>query len=151
MKINAGWELKSKNKAICRWFIAWDELPSGQIAGAISGFAGGGTFVVERFYGTCEKSKLTKLWIDLEDRISGDSVEFDDCGAESLAICESGLDAIWEWNDNEVWCDTDEVVLQPAKTKALIKDVEMLLLAKDKAAFLHSICELAGLTASPGI
>ena len=43
-----------------------------------------------------------------------------------------------------------ELSLKFKAISTLSKDGDMLLLAKDKTSFLHSVCELAGLTASPG-
>ena len=48
MHINAGWEETTKGKAICRWLVAWQSVSTTQVAGAVAGYAGGGSFVVER-------------------------------------------------------------------------------------------------------
>jgi hypothetical protein len=149
MKINAAWEIKTKSKAICRWIVAWDDVKKDEIAGAVAGYAGGGGFVVERFYGKLKGGKLTALWIDFTDTISGNEIEFDDCGDQALAVAEAGLDAIWEWNDNDAWSDTDEVILLNSKSSDLKKVKDMLHLGEESLPCLQMICEKAGLTAAP--
>jgi hypothetical protein len=124
-------------------------MPGGRIAGAVAGYAGGGTFVVERFYAKHQGGKLSSLWMDQTDRISQKEIDFERCGADVLAICESALDAIWQWNDNEVWCDTDEVILQSARTASLKAEGEMLFLATDQSSTVSVICKLAGLNSCP--
>jgi hypothetical protein len=149
MKINAAWEVRSGDKLICRWFVAWQEAGKNEIAGAIAGFCGGGSFLVERFYGKLSKNSFTSLWIDLTDRVSGEDIEFEDCGKEIETITDSGLDEVWKWNNNDIWCDMDEVVLIDGKTPELDADEDMLYLNQGSAPFLHDLCEMAGLTAGP--
>jgi len=149
MKINAAWEVRSGDKLICRWFVAWQETGKNKIAGAIAGFCGGGSFLVERFYGKLSQGRFTSLWIDLTDRVTGEDIEFEDCGDEIIAITDSGLENVWEWNNNDIWCDMDEVVLKDGKTNELDEEEDMLYLSQDSAPFLHDLCEMAGLTAGP--
>jgi hypothetical protein len=149
MKINAAWEVKSGEKLICRWFVAWQETKENTIAGVIAGFCGGGSFLVERFYGKLSHDRFTSLWIDLTDRVTGEDIEFEDCGDEIIAITDSGLENVWEWNNNDIWCDMDEIVLINGKTPELDEEEDMLYLNQDNAPFLHDLCEMAGLTAGP--
>ena len=88
--------------------------------------------------------------MDFTDRVTGEEVDFDTLDDEIRSACESALDQIWEWNDNDEWGDSDEVVLLKAKREDLAAKKEMLYLAKDSAPFLQTICEKAGLTAAPG-
>ena len=150
MHINAGWERKSENKAICRWFVAWSEIKGMEYSGAIAGYSGGGAFIVERFYAKTDSTgQLTKLWIDFTDHLSGDEIEFDDCGENALTISESCLDCVWDWNDNDIWNDTDQVVLRNDKQSLIKADDDLLLFSDNQAPFLKKICEYAGLTAAP--
>ena len=48
-----------------------------------------------------------------------------------------------------VWGETDEVLLVPARQKALQVKGNMLYLASDVEPWVRSVCELAGLTAAP--
>ena len=105
---------------------------------------------VERFYGRLNDGNLSSLWMDFTDRVTGEEVNFDTLDDEIRSACESALDQIWEWNDNDEWGDSDEVVLLKAKREDLAAKKEMLYLAKDSAPFLRIICEKAGLTAAPG-
>lgn len=149
MFINAAWEAKTKKKAICRWFVAWTKLGIDEYAGAVAGFGGGGSFIVERFYAKEKGGKLASLWIDFTDVVTGKEIDFDKCGKKALAVAEEALDCIWEYNDNDAWGDNDEVLLQNDKRADLVAKKDMLFLVKDGAAFLKTICEKAGLTASP--
>jgi hypothetical protein len=149
MHVNAGWEQRAKGKAICRWLVAWEPVSGTQVAGAVAGYSGGGTFVVERFVGTPEGDTFEALWIDFTDRMSGREIDFNSCGRKALATCEAALDMVWEWNDNEVWNDTDEVVLKPERADALTKRRDMLYLTSDTALWIGAACERAGLTAAP--
>ena len=149
MFLNGSWELKTKKKAICRWFIAWEKLGMNAYAGAIAGYSGGGSFVVERFYAIETDGELTSLWIDFNDVIKGKEIDFDKCGQKALAAAEKGLDSIWEWNNNDVWNDTDEVILCEEKRGNLTLKKELFYLDKDQTSFLKIICEKAGLTAFP--
>ena len=149
MFMNAAWEARQKKKFICRWFVAWTKLGADDYAGAVAGFGGGGSFVVERFYAKEKGGKLESLWIDFTDVVTGKEIDFDKCGKKALAAAEEGLDSIWEWNDNDAWGDNDEVILQDDKRADLVAKNDMLYLAKDNAIFLKTICEKAGLTAYP--
>lgn len=149
IELNAGWEIRAPGKSICRWFVSWEHLEDGKLVGAVAGYAGGGAFQVERFFATAKDGELTSLWIDFEDKISGDEVSFDDLRGDIVAECENCLDSIWEWNDKDVWYDTDEVVLSQSMYKKAIKDGDMYLHATRGESFVHVICEKAGLTAAP--
>lgn len=147
--INAAWEVRGKKKSICRWCVAWKSVGSDEIAGVVAGFSGGGAFQVERFYGKMQKGKLTALWIDYTDRITGKEIDFDKLSKKALAACEEGLDVIWEWNDHNEWGESDEVVLLNEKKGECVAKKDMLYLAKDTVPYLRTICENAGLTAAP--
>ena len=149
MFINAAWETKIKTKAICRWFVSWAKLGADEYAGAVAGYGGGGSFIVERFYAKEKGGKLVSLWIDFTDVITGNEIDFSKLKKKALAAAEEGLDCIWKWNDNDAWGDNDEVLLKNDKRTELGAKKDMLYLAADSAAFLKTICEKAGLTAAP--
>ncbi len=148
MNVNAAWET-SADSFRCRWFVAWEKFGDNEIAGAVAGYSGGGSYVVERFYGKLEDEELTALWIDMTDTISGDEIEFEDCGEEADRISDSALQKIWEWNDNDQWCDADQVSLIEGKSAELDSSDDMVYLSPNTAPFLREICERAGLTAGP--
>ncbi|MBM3384822.1 MAG: hypothetical protein FJY40_06785 [Betaproteobacteria bacterium] len=148
-EINAGWEVRGK-KSICRWFVCWRVMGSNDtLVGALAGFSGGGSFEVERFYGKLKKKNLASLWVDFTDRVSDEEIEFDSLDESIRQLCESALDQIWEWNDNDVWSDTDEVVLRKDMKSRTAVDEDMLLFATAKPPFLKELCGLGGLTAAP--
>jgi len=59
-----------------------------------------------------DRLKLASLWVDFTDRVSDEEIEFDSLDEATLELCESAIDQIWEWNDNDIWSDTDEVLLR---------------------------------------
>ena len=149
MLTNGAWEKRSKTKAICRWFVAWENITNEEIAGAVAGYGGGGAFIVERFYGQRIGANLSKLWIDYTDRISNEDIDFQGAGSNALDAAERGLDCIWEWNDHDLWSAADEVVLLAGAAAKLTAKKDMLYLDRDSAPFLRLICEKAALTAGP--
>ena len=149
LQLNAGWEIKSPSKSICRWLVAWVQKGNTEIAGAVAGYSGGGTFQVERFFGTYVDGRLDSLWIDLNDTISGEEVSFSDLDQEVLDLCERALDTIWDWNDHDIWTESDDVVLIQSKRRELIKEYDMYLHSTENHKYLKIICEKAGLTAGP--
>ena len=147
--INAAWEKRGKKESICRWCVVWKSVGPDEIAGAIAGYSGGGAFEVERFYGKLQKGNLTVLWIGHKDRVNGKEIDFDKLRKNTLAACEEGLDGIWGWNDYDEWQQSDKVLLLNEKKAELLAKKDMLYLAKDKAPFLRTVCEKAGLIAAP--
>jgi hypothetical protein len=144
LSINGGWEGTK-----CRWFVAWKVVSETEIAGAVAGYSGGGTFQVERFYARHSDDVLEALWIDITDRVSEEEIDFETLDQEILQVCEQCLDCIWEWNDRDEWSDSDRVVLRAEKTDELESDGDMLLLATEASSFVRDICEAAGLTTAP--
>jgi hypothetical protein len=146
---DAGWEIRSPAKSICRWFVSWAQLGNDRLSGAVAGYSGGGAFQVERFYATIEEGDVKSLWIDTEDKISGEEVAFDDLPEGVLVQCENCLDHIWDWNDHDVWSETDEVVLIQSMHEHANKVGDMYLHATIAEPFVKFVCEKAGLTAAP--
>jgi hypothetical protein len=149
MNINAAWETSEDDLCRCRWFVAWENFGENEIAGAVAGYSGGGSYVVERFYGKLENEEFTALWIDMTDTVSGDEIEFEECGESAERISDSALQTIWEWNDNDQWCDADCVTLIEDKRGELKASEDMLFLPLNSAPFVREVCEGAGLTAGP--
>lgn len=148
-KINAGWE-RSGDGAICRWIIVWQELPEGQLAGAIGGYSGGGSFQVEQFYAKQLNGKLTNLFIDLEDKITGAAIEYwVDVPSDISQISDDAQDVIFEWNDRDEWEDSDQLILLEGKRRALREERDMLLLGLDYTSFAKDILASIGITAAP--
>ncbi len=142
--ISAGWEGET-----CRWFVALKDVSETEIAGAVAGYSGGGTFEVERFYARHSDDALEALWVDYTDRVSNEEIDFETLDQEILQVCEQGLGCIWEWNDHDEWSDSDRVALRAEKTDELESNGDMLLLVTDASSFVRDICKAAGLTAAP--
>lgn len=146
--INAAWEQRNQ-RAICRWFISWKPIENNKLAGAIAGYTGGGSFMIERFYATYENSEITALWIDGNDRVSEDEIDFDSLDESVQKIANDAEDEIYIWNNQELWFDDEELVLLDEKKSECVLENDMLYLRHTTMPLLHDICELAGLTAGP--
>ena len=147
--LNAGWENR-EGRSICRWFCAWKEVGDKKLAGVIAGFAGGGAFLLERFFATVDGNELSSLWIDMTDRISGNDVEFGDLDASIRSAMDDAEDEVWTFNNRDLWEDAEQLVLLEDKKPDLTESGDMLLLSTADPALVGRICELAGLTAAPG-
>ena len=149
LKINAGWEERD-SRTVCRWIVVWSEASEGEIAGALGGYSGGGSFQMEQFFAKHADSKLTNLMIDIEDKITGEDIDFfDDIPSNVLTICDDAQDAIMEWHDEDEWEDAEQLLLLDDKIGELDKSGEMLLLNGGDNGFNKFILELAGVTAAP--
>ena len=147
--LNAGWEDR-EGRSICRWFCAWKKVGDKQLAGVIAGFAGGGAFLLERFFATVDGEDLSSLWIDLTDRISGIDVEFSVLDEAIRSAMDDAEDEVWAYNDRELWEDAEQLVLLEEAKPGLTESGDMLLFSTSDSSIVRSICELAGLTAAPG-
>lgn len=148
-RVNAGWE-QSGDRAICRWIIVWQDLDAHQLAGAVGGYSGGGSFQVEQFYAKHLDGKLTNLLIDIEDKITGASIDYwEDVPAEFRQFSDDAQDVIFEWNNRDEWEDSDQLILLEGKSRALRKEGDMLLFDEDYTSFAKDILASIGITAAP--
>ncbi len=149
IKINAAWEQRA-DRAICRWFIAWSDISDDCFAGAVAGFSGGGTFQKEFFLAHHNGSDLTSLLIDIEDKVSGDEIYFEDEVSDEIkAICYDCDDIIMGWMEEDSWYDYDQLILSYVKEEDLDQKDDMLYLGSDKPLHLGFILESLGVTAAP--
>lgn len=146
--VNAAWEQR-EGRSMCRWFISWKSIENNQLAGAIAGYTGGGSFMIERFYATHDNSVITALWIDGNDRVSEDEIDFDSLDETVQQIANDAEDEIYIWNNQELWFDDEQLVLLDEKKSECVAEDDMLYLRHATMPLLHDICELAGLTAGP--
>jgi hypothetical protein len=149
MKVNGCWEKKTRNRFICRWFVAWDTPSPDILAGAIAGYSGHAAFQVERFLAIRKAGTLIHFYYDFRDAIADEEIDFDSKAQKYLSICESALDSIWEWNDNDEWAASDDVILKKGCDLELERQGELLLLRKSDEGALGQLCQLMGLTAGP--
>ena len=152
--INAGWEIRDKNNLICRWFVAWKLVSDNNIAGIVAGYAGGGSYTVEPFFGTLDDEQLVSLWIDYTDMIKREEINFAELGPDVQTACGDASGLLWRWNDDNQWSDSDRIVLKKGNRKHLemFDEKDMLYLEMGNgwnAPFIGAVCELAGLTAAP--
>jgi hypothetical protein len=149
LKVNAGWEIR-EGRVMCRWILVWNEIDNASIAGALGGYSGGGTFQLEQFYGKHSGGTLSNLLIDIEDKITGEEVDFFDAvPGDILSLCDDAQDLVMEWNDADEWGESEQLLLLEEKTEELALIDDMYLLSQDQSPFIKTILELGGITASP--
>ena len=154
--ISAAWEIQSNSRAISRWFSILSPLTEDKYAGYIAGYSGGGCFEVEKIYCHLEGKNVLAFWCDMTDRISGKEIDFDELSSEAQAAFDGTRAELWKWNDNDIWCEEDQLLLvESARNET---DEEDGLLHFQSAEMTYSdlvavrkICELAGLTAGPAV
>jgi len=154
--ISADWESKSSSRAISRWFCILSPLAEDKYAGYIAGYSGGGCFEVEKIYCHLEGKNVHALWCDMTDRISGEEIDFDELSSETQDAFDGARAELWKWNDNDIWCEEDQLLLIESNRNET--DEEDGLLHFQSAGMTYSdliavreICELAGLTAGPAV
>jgi hypothetical protein len=149
MNVSGCWEKKTKERFICRWLVAWESATSGTIAGAIAGYSGHAAFQVERFLAIKKAGKVAHFYFDFRDAVTDEEIEFDDKARKHLAVCESALDTLWEWNDSEEWNESDDVILRKGRVSELRRDGDLLFLSGKDEELVRQFCEFLGLTAGP--
>jgi hypothetical protein len=149
ISMNAAWEQRS-GRAICRWFIAWSEISDDCFAGLVAGFSGGGTFQKEYFLARHDGSNLTSLLIDIEDKVSGEEIYFDDDVSDEIkVICNDCDDIMMSWMDEDTWYDYDQFILSDSKKADLAQKDDMLYLGSETPLQVSYILKSLGITASP--
>jgi len=146
--VNAAWE-PSGDAIRCRWFVAWELLRKNQIAGAIAGYSGGGTFEVEQFWGELKDKEFTKCWVDCTDRVTEKEIDFSSLPDDVTAVCERASALMWEWNDSAQWNESDSVYLRPEHKGKLVAKRGMWRLEAGHFPGIRALCSYVGLTASP--
>jgi hypothetical protein len=149
MFINGAWEARSETIFICRWLVAWENTTEGGMIGAIAGYSGGGSFEVERFRLWSLDQQVSKIWVDFTDRLSKEEIDFNTLPPDELLICEEAIDKLWEWNDSEVWNESDNIVLIEKLLPRLIFLDGLYVYQTSVNPFLSVICEKTGLTSAP--
>ncbi len=107
--------------------------------------------MLERFYAVGTEDRLSALWVDLRDVISGRDIHWDDCRSDALETMEQSLDAVWAWNDHDWWEQSDEVILRTGMKDGLQCNEGMCFLAGKFPGFVRKICEKGGLIAGPSL
>jgi hypothetical protein len=148
------WELRSEGKAICRWFISYQKSNSERFVGAVGGYLGGGSFLIEKFYLNITKQTITRLLIDGEERKQTNSKKMSPSAPEEneIAMAEDMVDVVWTWNSEDQHLDTDELVLLPERTKDCQKIDDLYFYSSSghlEKNIIKEICILSGLVSSP--
>ena len=66
-----------------------------------------------------------------------------------MEICDDAQDVILEWNDEDEWEDSEQLLLVEERKSGLQQKDDLLLVEKGNSKFAKSILELAGITAAP--
>lgn len=149
MNVSGCWEARTKDRLVCRWFVAWETPSPDLVAGAIAGFSGHGAFQVERILAVRKGKTIAHFYYDFSDAVTGEEIDFQERAQKYIAICERGLDVLWEWNDNDEWNDSDDVILRKGCEKRLERSGDLLMLRGSEEKMVRQFCDLIGLTAGP--
>jgi len=155
INICAMWDnIRENGSATCRYFIAYKK-DGDYLVGVVAGYSGGGCFIMEDFEAKVENDQLVSLKIDMDDKVTGEDIDFwDDVSEEHLEICSELSDAaLWQWNDEDAWEDAEQIFLKPTGHQdrgLLVEDGDTIIYHQEGLApVVAEICELAGLTARP--
>ena len=149
MNTTGGWEQRD-GRLVCRWMIVWQNLDGGSFCGAVAGYSGGGAFQLERFYAKHSDGELTSLMIDLEDKVSGDEIDFfDDVPDEIRAQCDDCEDIIVDWHDRDEWEEAEQLLLNPDNQDQIEITGDLGTYNNAETPFAKEILAGIGATASP--
>ena len=133
--INAAWE-KRGEQCICRWMIVWKRVGESSIVGVLSGYSGGGSFQLEQFVAHFSDTALRSLLIDLEDKITGEEINFfENVPSDLLEICDNAQDIVLEWNDQDEWEDAEQLILAADRKEILSQKEDLILLRTGNFVF----------------
>ena len=163
-KVHAGWECRPGAPARCRWFCIWKDVPDvaceesvGRVfAGYYAGYSGGGTFEVEKFRGEIYDDELLSLWTVYEDLVNGTDINWEEVEEAVVETCDDALKVLWQWNNEDLWCDNDSLYINESRRCLTIQNGDMLTTSSgewnsEDFKLLMDICALGGLTARPSL
>lgn len=136
MQWNGFWE-KRDERIICQWMIVWQQIGDSYF-GCIGGYSGGGSFQLEKYVvkdGNCWLDSDIQ-WLDLIKT----EVEVD--------LVETSMDQILEFHDDDLWLETDNLVLCNEEIISKISSKEITI-GSDIPLDLKKVFEKTGLTSSP--
>ena len=149
INITAGWE-KRDGRTICRWMLAWFVIEDDALIGAAAGYSGGGSFQLEMFCAKYKGNELTSLMIDVEDKISGQEIDFfEDIPKESQDLCDQCEEVILDWVDREAWEAAEQLLLNNNKKEICTESGDLLIFSNESSIFAKPILESLGVTAAP--
>ena len=149
INITAGWE-KRDGRTICRWMLAWFVIEDDGLIGAAAGYSGGGSFQLERFCAKYKGNQLTSLMIDVEDKISGQEIDFfEDIPEEFQDLCDQCELEILDWVDRDLWEEDNQLRLNHNKREICTESDDLLLFSNASTIFAKFILESLGVTAAP--
>jgi hypothetical protein len=122
LKVNAAWNEPYERNQTCRWFVAWQPVGKNQIAGAVAGYSDENyRFEAEQFWGEWENGAFSHCWIDGTDRVTDEEIDFSSLSAHITTVCENASAVLWEWNDENAWCDSNNLFLRAKRRKDLVE------------------------------
>jgi hypothetical protein len=112
LKWNGCWEEKN-DRIICRWMLVWKKVEN-NFVGCICGYSGGGSFQIEKFI-------LNKNTLLLSENSNFST--FDD---QIISIAEDCQDFIMDTHDENVWNESENLILINSRNLRLKKEKDLL-------------------------
>ena len=132
---NGCWEIRP-GRAICRWMIVWKNLRD-NICGVIGGYSGGGTFQLEKF--NLQNERVL---------IEGKS-DFCEIDQDVIDLMENCQDLLLEFHEEELWFESDNLILVNEKINMMRKDHDLLMGGNEIPENLLSLFKEVGLISYP--
>ena len=112
LKWNGCWEEKN-DRIICRWMLVWTKVEI-NFVGCICGYSGGGSFQIEKFI-------LNKNILLLSDNPNFSTLE-----DQIISIAEDCQDFITDTHDENIWNESENLVLINSRNLKLKKEKDLL-------------------------
>lgn len=132
---NGCWEDRI-DRVICRWMVVWKKEKNDYI-GCIGGYSGGGVFQLEKFI-----LNENSVFLDVDP-------EFSDIEDELLSIVEDCQDLIMYAHDEDIWFESDNLILLKSSELNLKKDEDTLYGGISMPEFFSNLFHTVGLISSP--
>lgn len=146
--LSAGWERSTSGKRRCRWFVAWRQ-GFNTAFGAVAGYAGGGSFICEKFYCEFNEGKVNQLIVGEITVLGVGKGSSAAIPSEISVICEDALDSVFSWHEHAPWEEFESLYLIADKQAGLEMCDDLLYLRGPDDYFVATVCRHSGLTAAP--
>jgi hypothetical protein len=146
--LSAGWDVGNAGRRRCRWFVAWRQRRE-IVFGAVGGYAGGGAFLCEKFYGERTEEQLGRFIVGDRCVLGPEKARETLIPPEVSVACEDALDEVFLWHDQTLWEDFESLYLALGMDADLERHGDLLCLRGPNEPFVAEVCDLSGLTAAP--
>lgn len=134
-KWNGCWEDKG-DRNICRWILVW-EFWKNDYLGCIGGYSGGGAFQLEKFI-----YEEKKCFISC-------NLDFSKLNEKKIILSEESQDLILTFHQEEMWTDSENLLLSNHINLNLIKENDLFLGGEPIPYFLSNLFDDIGLISKP--